>query len=78
MTILYKPLLNGLGVQTTDAIWSAKFVMSFSFFVPVFVIALTVGYGYFHIVAKSHYLPFCLDVAGLPGTFLALFFLASK
>ncbi|KAB2913061.1 MAG: hypothetical protein F9K29_17115 [Hyphomicrobiaceae bacterium] len=78
LIILSKPLLNGLGIQTTDAIVAAKIVMSFSFFVPVFVLILSCGYGYFHVVEKSHYLVFCVDVAGVPGTFLGLFLLAAK
>ena len=76
--IVSKPLLNGLGVQSTDAVASAQLVMSFSFFMPVCVVLLTMGYGFYHVAEKSHFAMFCLDVAGLPGTFLAFFMLASK
>lgn len=76
--ILSKPILNGLGIQTTDAILAAKIVMNFSILVPVCVLFLTCAYGYFHVVEKSHFLVFCVDVAGIPGTFLGLFLLAAK
>lgn len=76
--IVSKLLLNGLGVQSVDAVVSAQFVMNFSFFMPLCIVVLTMGYGYFHVVEKSQFIVFCLDVAGLPGTFLAFFMLASK
>jgi hypothetical protein len=76
--ILSKPILNGLGIQSNEAIAAAKVAINFSIFAPACVLLLTCAYGYFHVVEKSHFLPFCVDVAGVPGTFLGLFFLAAK
>ena len=73
-----KPLANGLGIQFDNAIVGTHYVIKWSFIVPLLVVALTATHAYYHAVERSHFFMFCVDMAGIPGLFLALLVLVSK
>lgn len=70
--VLFKQLLDGLGIAYTDVIANTHLNVKFSLLGPLAALALSGFYAYHHVTEKNHIFFFLFDMMSLPSLMLAV------